>query len=100
MQEIDTTEAAAALASGATFIDVREPSEYADGHVPGARNIPIGEVSQRVDELDRSAPVHLICASGNRSGMTAEKLTAAGFDAVNIKGGTSAWIQSGHPVEK
>lgn len=100
MQEIDIVQAVAAHDSGATFIDVREPDEYAAGHVPGARNIPVDEIGARVDELDRSTPVHVICASGNRSGMVAEQLTGAGFDAINIQGGTTAWIESGHSVEK
>ncbi|MGA8846698.1 MAG: rhodanese-like domain-containing protein [Nocardioides sp.] len=100
MQEIDITEAATAHENGATFIDVREPSEYADGHVPGARNIPMGQVNDRIDEVDRSSRVHVVCASGNRSGVVTEQLISAGYDAVNVQGGTSAWIESGRPVEK
>ena len=100
MQQIDIDQAAAAIEAGATVIDVREPAEFAEGHAPGARNIPVGELPGRAHELDRSSPVHLICASGNRSGAMAEHLTQAGFTAVNISGGTAAWIDSGRPVEK
>ena len=100
MQEIDIAQAATALESGASFIDVREPSEYAEGHVPGARNIPVGQVSARIGEIDRSSRVHVVCASGNRSGVVTEQLSGAGYDAVNVQGGTSAWIESGRPVEK
>lgn len=98
MREIDIDQVASALESGACVIDVREPAEYVAGHVPGALSIPMGRLTSRLDELDRSAPVHLICASGNRSGAMADVLVAQGFDAVNVLGGTTAWLQSGRPV--
>jgi rhodanese-related sulfurtransferase len=79
---------------------VRETSEYAEGHVPGALNIPMGQLTSRLNELDRTAAVHLVCASGNRSSAMADVLLAQGFDAVNVAGGTGAWIRSGQPVEK
>jgi len=99
MREIDIDQIATSLEGGAHIIDVREAGEYVEGHVPGAVNIPMGHLTSRLDELDRSAPVHLICASGNRSGAMADVLIAQGFDAVNVLGGTSAWIRSGRPVE-
>lgn len=98
MREIDTDQLATALADGAAVIDVRESDEYAAGHVPGAVNIPMGRLTARLDELDRTAPVHLVCASGNRSAAMADVLLTQGFDAVNVRGGTSAWIRSGRPV--
>lgn len=100
MREIDIDQLARALEDGACAIDVRETMEYASGHVPGTANIPMGRLASRLDELDPSAPVHLICASGNRSAVTAELLLAQGFDAVNVLGGTSAWIRSGRPVDE
>lgn len=99
MREIDIDQTARAVEDGAALIDVRETSEYADGHVPGAVSIPMGHLMSRLDELDRGAPVHLICASGNRSGAMADALVAQGFDAINVVGGTTAWIRSGRPVE-
>jgi len=99
MREIDIDQIATALESGAALIDVREADEYAEGHVPGAVNLPKDLLPSRLDELDRTAPVHVICASGNRSSAMTEVLTAKGFDAVNVRGGTSAWIESGRPVE-
>lgn len=95
MREIDTDQAARAIAAGAVVVDVREAGEYAAGHVPGALNIPMGRLTARLDELDRNAPVHVICASGNRSAAMTDVLTARGFDAVNVAGGTAAWIESG-----
>lgn len=70
------------------LIDVREPDEVAGGSLPGAVNIPLGQLGDRLDELDRSRRVVLLCRSGGRSTMAAEKLTAAGFgDVVNLAGG-------------
>ena len=81
-----------------TTIDVRERAEYVQGHVPGAVLVPMGQLASRLDELDRSARIHVICASGNRSKAMADLLIAQGFDAVSVSGGTSAWIRSGRPV--
>ncbi|MDP2772154.1 MAG: rhodanese-like domain-containing protein [Nocardioides sp.] len=98
MRETDVNQVATALQDDACVIDVREIGEYVAGHVPGAINIPMGRLMSRLDELDRGAPVYLICATGNRSGAMADALVAQGFDAVNVVGGTSAWVRSGRPV--
>lgn len=80
-------------------VDVREHMEYAYGHVPGAVLIPMGQLASRLGELDRSKPVYVICATGNRSKAMADLLVAAGFTAVSVQGGTRQWIAAGHPVE-
>lgn len=100
MREIAIDQVVPALSGGAVLVDVREPAEYRDGHVPGAINIPMGQLTARMDEIDRDRPVHVVCASGNRSAAMTDVLTAAGFDASNVAGGTSAWIRSGRPIEK
>lgn len=100
MREITTDQTAAVLAEGAALIDVREVAEYREGHLPGAVNIPMGQLPSRLGELDPTKPVYVVCASGNRSSAMTEVLTAAGFDAANFAGGTSAWIRSGRPIEK
>ena len=79
-------------------IDVREPGEYVEGHVPGAPLIPLGEVMERVDEFPATSEVLIICKSGGRSGQAAQFLRGQGIDAVNIAGGTMAWIAAGNPV--
>ena len=82
-------------------VDVREPWEYQKGHVPGARLIPLGQLSERWNELDPKHPVAVICASGNRSQSAAALLGQNGFETVyNILGGTKAWIRSGLEVER
>ena len=98
MSEVALDNFAAAHADGATVIDVREPGEYVGGHVPGAVLVPMGQLPSRVSELDRSRPLYVICASGNRSGAMTDYLRRAGFDAWSVAGGTSAWARSGRPV--
>lgn len=82
-------------------VDVREPWEYRQGHVPGAVLIPLGQLSSRLNELDPEHPVAVICASGNRSQSAAALLGQKGFKTVyNILGGTGAWMHSGLEVER
>lgn len=100
MREIDIDRAGAVHADGATFVDVREPQEFREGRIPGALNLPMGRLMSRLDELDRSRPVYVVCATGNRSGAMTDLLSASGFDAVNVAGGTQAWASSGRPIEK
>ena len=73
---------------GATVIDVRSSWEYADGHVDGAVNIPLDEITQRVSEIQgMKAPYLLYCRSGNRSGMATSILQQSGVDQVFNGGG-------------
>jgi rhodanese-related sulfurtransferase len=96
--ETDIDQLAAAVHDGASVIDVREADEYVTGHVPGAALIPMGELPGRVGELDRTRPVYVICASGNRSSAMAAFLRQTGLDARNVTGGTAAWAAAGHPL--
>jgi rhodanese-related sulfurtransferase len=100
MRETTIDQLAAALDQGARVVDVREPGEFREGHVPGATNVPMGQLNARLGEIDRDRPVHVVCASGNRSSAIVDLLTAIGFDAINVAGGTSAWIRSGRRIEK
>ena len=74
MREVTTDDLAQALDLGATVVDVREPGEYADGHVPGVVHIPMGHLTARVDELDRNQLRYVVCASGNRSAAMTNRL--------------------------
>ena len=81
------------------MLDVREPGEYVSGHVPGAVLMPMHTIVTRVAEAaDRYRRIHVICASGNRSLSVTDALLRAGYDAVSVNGGTSAWRMSGRPV--
>lgn len=82
------------------ILDVREPHEFAAGHVPGATLIPLGQLSRRLSEIPKDKTVVAVCRSGNRSGQATELLRQRGFNAHNMRGGMNAWIQAGLPVEK
>ncbi len=88
-------------ASGTEFIDVREPDEYAAGHMKGARNIPLSELAMHWEQISRASRIYCSCLSGLRSGMAVKTLSYLGFkDAVNVAGGFRAWQQAGLPVVK
>lgn len=82
-------------------LDVREPWEYRQGHVPNAVLIPLGDLALRVNELDPSKPVAVICATGNRSQSAAALLGQKSFKKIyNVVSGTMGWVQQGLPVER
>lgn len=83
--------------AGTAVLDVRQPDEYDEGHVPGAVLIPLAELAERLSEVP-PPPVLVICRSGARSLKAAEYLLANGIDATNVAGGTLAWIDAGKPV--
>jgi rhodanese-related sulfurtransferase len=97
--EVDVQELAEALEAGAPLIDVREPDEYAEVRARGATLIPLGEVPARSGEVPADRTVYVICRSGRRSASAVEHWRAQGFDAVNVAGGTLAWVEAGLPVE-
>ncbi len=75
-----------------TLLDVRQPEEYKEGHLPGSVLIPVGELHQRLDELDRSKPAIVYCRSGVRAANGTGVLLNAGFEEVrNLDGGILAW---------
>lgn len=97
--EVSVAELAAAIDAGALVVDVREPFEYVEGHVPGARSMPMGTVPDRYDELPRDGTLYLVCAVGARSMQVARYLDHLGFDVRNVAGGTGDWIAAGFPVQ-
>ena len=96
--EIGTAELADVLADGAPLVDVRMPDEYAEMHVPGAVLIPLPQLGARTEEVPDDRRVYVICATGARSGAAVEALNNAGWDTVNVSGGTKAWAAEGRPV--
>lgn len=83
------------------FINVCEPAEYKEKHIPGVRNVPLGSVQQHADEFNNKQTVYVHCRSGNRGKQAIEKLLAAGVTAelVNVEGGIMAWDEAGHPTK-
>jgi hydroxyacylglutathione hydrolase len=82
-------------------VDVREPAEWADGHVPGARHIPMREVAARIAEIPRDRSVALTCAGGTRSSLVGSLLLAQGFtDILNVWGGMTGWTQTRLPITR
>jgi rhodanese-related sulfurtransferase len=87
----------------AMVLDVREQSEWLDGHISKAKHIPLGQLKNRLADLDKfkNKPIVAVCRSGNRSGRACGILKKAGFENVhNLSGGMMAWQQAGLPHEK
>jgi len=82
------------------LLDVRQPDEYRQGHIAGARLIPLDQLAQRLHELPRDREIVCICRSGSRSGQATRQLAQAGFKVTNLQGGMIAWSGSGLPVRK
>jgi rhodanese-related sulfurtransferase len=96
--EVDLEHFEAAQAAGAVVIDVRNPDEYATGHVAGAVLLPLGDLAARQDEIPAGDPLYVICAVGGRSLTAAKALVDAGYRAVSVAGGTNGWIERGGAV--
>jgi hydroxyacylglutathione hydrolase len=100
--QMSSNELAAALRDGtATVIDVRGATEWESGHLAGARNIPLGYLMSRIDELPRGGTLVMQCQGGARSAIATSLLRARGMDnVVNLMGGITDWQASGHPVRR
>jgi len=97
-REISMEEAAAKRDSGAFLLDVRQPEEWNEFHVPGSTLIPLGELASRVDELPRDQEILVVCRSGNRSEEGRNILIQAGFNATSMNGGLNEWRDRGYPI--
>jgi|HigsolmetaAR206D_1030411.scaffolds.fasta_scaffold18663_2 rhodanese-related sulfurtransferase len=83
-----------------TFVlDVREPNEYREGHIPNSKLIPLGSLGQALAKLPKDRPIYVSCRSGKRSATATAQLIAAGFDAVNMRGGLLEWSRLQLPLE-
>lgn len=102
--KVSTLQATQLINQGKSVIlDVREPSEFAAGHLRDAKNIPLKELSNRTSELDKfkSKAVIVVCQTGTRSGKAVAQLKKAGFaEAFSLEGGISAWQAQGLPMAK
>jgi hydroxyacylglutathione hydrolase len=88
-----------ALLDGALALDVREPDEYAAGHIDGALHVPLGELAERIERLPEGRPVVTYCGHGERAATAVSLLERAGLGPpLNLDGGFGAWEEAGYPV--
>ena len=98
VQEIDI-HALESRPKDAVVLDVREPEEYAHGHVPGAMSLPQADLATRLKEIPPDRPLISLCERGNRSYRAAQFLMQAGMQQVtSVSGGTAAWRAAGKPL--
>jgi rhodanese-related sulfurtransferase len=84
-----------------TIIDVRSKDEFRQGHIPGAKVIPLDQITKKLDKIPKSHPVVFTCLSGTRSRMAAGQVANMGFENIyNHQGGFRAWQQAGLPVKR
>lgn len=74
------------------IIDVREADEYARGHVPGAKSMPLSSLGDDFAKLDKNTDYFVICQSGSRSSMACQFLASQGYNVTNVMGGTGSWM--------
>ena len=97
--EIDVHELARLREGGAALLDVRNPDEWEAARGPGVPLIPLPELAERAEEAPAGDRLYVICAAGARSAKAAQHLRSLGVEAVNVAGGTNAWIEAGYPTE-
>src|SRR5580765_7377203 len=82
--------------NGYVLLDVRQPDEFRDGHIPGARNIPLPELRRRLGELPRQSEIRLYCAAGQRAYYASRLLSQHGFAVKNFSGGYKTYLNCRH----
>src|SRR5690606_6133833 len=99
VSQLSPAEAEAALAAGAVAVDVREPDEWAAGHLEGSLHVPLSELAGRLGELPADVPLVFVCRSGSRSEVAAYAIARTGRENVcNLAGGLRDWAASGRPL--
>ncbi|MCX6082390.1 MAG: rhodanese-like domain-containing protein [Chloroflexi bacterium] len=81
-------------------LDVRQPEEFREAHISGAKLIPLGELKNHLADLPKEREIVAVCASGSRSTSAAKILSGAGYQVLNMRGGMSAWQREKLPVKK
>jgi rhodanese-related sulfurtransferase len=102
VQSITPQQAQALIAGGQLdVVDVREPREWSNGHLPGSRLVPLGQLKAKPKDLLRRDGVIFVCAAGVRSQAAAKLATENGFTHVyNLTGGTQSWVRAGLPLAR
>jgi rhodanese-related sulfurtransferase len=96
--EVSPAEAVDLVRDGAILLDVREQDEWDAGHAPQALHLAMSELNARAGELPQDVRLVCVCHVGGRSGMVAQALNRAGWQALNLAGGMHAWQAAGLPV--
>jgi rhodanese-related sulfurtransferase len=100
LPEISTAEAVERVKAGTYLIDVREQDEWDAGHADGAHLVPMSRINELMSEVPSDEQVLVICQAGGRSARVTKALLDAGYDVVNVAGGTGAWAAAGGDIVK
>jgi rhodanese-related sulfurtransferase len=98
-KEVSRTEARKLIDEGAQIVDVRADHEWEAGRIAGATHVPLPELPQRLEEIDKDRPVVVYCRGGNRSTMATDALAEAGYDAAKLSEGIVGWSEDDLPLE-
>ncbi len=98
LPEVSTVEAIDLVEKGTYLIDVREQDEWDAGHAAGAHLLPMSKLNELMAEVPTDRQVLVICQAGGRSARVTKALIDAGYDAVNVEGGTGAWSAAGGDI--
>lgn len=98
-REVSRDEARKLVEDGAQLVDVRADHEWEAGRIAGATHLPLAELAERTDEIDKDRPVVLYCRGGTRSTMATDALAEAGFDASKLSEGIVGWDEADLPLE-
>jgi rhodanese-related sulfurtransferase len=97
-REVSREEAQKLIDEGAQLVDVRADHEWEMGRIEGATHLPLAELAERAEEIDKDRPVVLYCRGGNRSSMATAALAAEGYDPVKLSEGIVGWSEAGLPL--
>jgi len=81
-------------------LDVRQPDEFREAHIQGAKLMPLGDLKSSLADLPKKREIVCVCASGSRSSSAARTLSSEGYQVTNMKGGMSAWQRAKLPIKK
>jgi rhodanese-related sulfurtransferase len=98
-KEVSREEARRLVEEGAQLVDVRADHEWEAGRIASAKHVPLPELPQRTEEIEKDRPVVVYCRGGNRSSMAAAALNEAGFEAVKLSEGIVGWNEEDLPLE-
>jgi rhodanese-related sulfurtransferase len=98
-KEVSREEARKLIDEGAQLVDVRADHEWEAGRIAGAAHVPLPELPQRLEEIDKDRPVVVYCRGGNRSTMATDALAEAGYDAAKLREGIVGWSEDDLPLE-